>query len=136
MSSFSLANRTKTVPSSYLEGSLGSSHEPSVEPLYTSQEGLAFHTPPSATDACHFALSPEPIREEEGKVEPKHPSQPPPPQPPPTTHRQSSDSAMVVRRKSSANSSGDVAAPPPPQAKKKKYTRAFSHRARTGCMTW
>ncbi|KAK7928814.1 hypothetical protein PG985_005812 [Apiospora marii] len=119
MSSFSLANRTKVVPSSYLEDSLSSSHEASGEHVYTSQNGLAFHTAPDVTDAYHFALFPEPIREEEGKEEPKtHPPQP---------DRQSWGSA---------NSSRDLANPPPLQARKKKYTRAFSHRARTGCMTW
>ena len=34
-----------------------------------------------------------------------------------------------------SNSSGDPMVPPT-QARKKKYTRAFSHRVRTGCMTW
>ncbi|KAK8862780.1 hypothetical protein PGQ11_009015 [Apiospora arundinis] len=117
--SFSLANRTKVVVPD-LDGSLRSHQPSSGEGVYTyaSQEGLAFNTPPAA-DACHFALSPEPIREEMKEEQPKP--------------RQSS--STMARRKSSTNSSGDVATPPPPQAKKKKYTRAFSHRARTGCMT-
>lgn len=122
MFSHSLADRTKAleVPSQVIEGTLiGSScREPSLEPLYTSQEGLAFDSP-SDLDAFQHAWFPEPVREENEA-----------PKPPVT-------GAMVVRnRKSSSTSSGDVAAPPPTQAKKKKYTRAFSHRARTGCMTW
>ncbi|KAK8038680.1 hypothetical protein PG993_007091 [Apiospora rasikravindrae] len=133
MFSFSLANRTKAaalVPPP-AEGTLrtrtrSGSHEPSLEDVCTSQEGLAFYTPPD-TDACQYALSPEPIVCEEKQDEPMK--------------------TMVANRKKTSTTSssshsptGDLPtnnnAPPPPQAKKKKYTRAFSHRARTGCMTW
>ncbi|KAK7947899.1 uncharacterized protein PG986_008785 [Apiospora aurea] len=130
MFSFSLANRAKAplaVPP-HPEGTLrtrNGGHEPSLESVYTSQEGLAFYTPPD-TDAFQYALSPEPIiREEKQQEEPA-----------------TIDAMVVSRRKASSKSSsvGDHPtnpnAPPPPQAKKKKYTRAFSHRARTGCMTW
>ncbi|KAK8095195.1 uncharacterized protein PG998_014419 [Apiospora kogelbergensis] len=122
MASYSLANRTKVVPSSYLEDFLNS-YEPSGEDPYTSQGDLALNTPPAA-DVGHFVLPPEPDREEVNK-EPKQSPQ-----------RQPSDT--MVGQKSSAISSGELATPPPQEAKKKKkkYTRAFSHRARTGCMTW
>ncbi|KAK8087364.1 hypothetical protein PG994_002338 [Apiospora phragmitis] len=114
MFSYSLANRTKLVP--HVE--VTRSHDPSLEGLYTSQEGLAFHTPPD-TDSFQYALSSEPIREEKAEELTK------------------SNTATMVVRKTSSNSSGDLTtAPPPPQAKKKKkYTRAFSHRSSTGCMT-
>ncbi|KAK8009500.1 hypothetical protein PG991_012051 [Apiospora marii] len=129
MISHSLADRTKAaleVPPQDFDGTLLSSSsssgfpESSLEQLYTSQEGLAFDCPPD-TDAFLYALSPEPIRDGE-KEEPKP---------------QVTTGAMTVRKTSSSSTSysGDVAAPPPTQAKKKKYTRAFSHRARTGCMT-
>ncbi|KAK7977026.1 hypothetical protein PG996_003098 [Apiospora saccharicola] len=123
MFSHSLANRTKApeVPQALeaSEGTLsGSCHEPSLEELYLSQESLAFYTP-SDVDAFEYALSPEPIREEKEE---------------PTAQV---TGTMVVRKSCSSSSAGDVATPAPPQAKKKKkYTRAFSHRARTGCMTW